>query len=848
MAGVTIDIPGIGNVEAKNAATEATLKEILKAIKSGGTGGGNNTTGGTAPGGDAGKTSTLRERADKAFSGLVDTSKKLTSGFSNLAKGGAELLSTMANVGDSLESAASAISTPLSKIPIVGGAAATAIQAVAGAATSVVGSFQQAAGSGATFGGSIVEFSRAASGAGLTMEKFAGIIAKNGEAMMLLGGTTESGAKRFSQLGKTMRESGLQDSLLRMGYSTEQINEGMAGYISIVGKTGALQNMSTQQIAQSSAAYLKDLDALAKITGQTREEKQKEQQALMRDAQLRAAMAGMDADAQKEMMNYITSFPAEQQAAIKDMIATGTATTEEAIKLNAMLPGAAQQAMEFGRQMKAGGRISQDAMNTAKNSAIMEAREREISMREQGLFNKEFSEAYLGTSNLARQEIDGYSTALKQGADAQKKSNLAENLSKAKQSLSEFSNSFQMALAGSGMLDTLMTAFGAMASFVQNIVVPAFQFMAPIINQIVTTAASLLIPAFQWLGSFISAYIVPVLPTVVDGLRWLGSTIAEYVVPVFVKIAEFISDNVVPTLIFLGTTIAAMVIPALIAKAKALWSVVGPLLATAAPFIAIGAAAALAVYGFNKLGGSMDTITDSLEFLWSGFKTFLLYLKLGFLKVLDALPFVDLGDQIKETEKELDEESEIREKLATKIVTDAENNRKAQKDRDDARAARDTKFANQKFSYEMKGIGAKSSAELKAIDDKKQAEQKTSINYSSPEATLKSFAKQQKSGLVTEKAETTKQAMTAEAEQKQTEAKLAAEEQKKAAEQMKETGKGTGTAPGVAPKPVQESQESLLARLNTNMEELLNVQRRNMRIAEKQLGVQEGLSGDVFAS
>ena len=30
MAGVTIDIPGIGNVEAKNAATEATLREILK--------------------------------------------------------------------------------------------------------------------------------------------------------------------------------------------------------------------------------------------------------------------------------------------------------------------------------------------------------------------------------------------------------------------------------------------------------------------------------------------------------------------------------------------------------------------------------------------------------------------------------------------------------------------------------------------------------------------------------------------------------------------------------------------------------------------------------------------------
>jgi hypothetical protein len=30
---VTIDIPGVGNVEAKNAASEATLREILKVMQ-----------------------------------------------------------------------------------------------------------------------------------------------------------------------------------------------------------------------------------------------------------------------------------------------------------------------------------------------------------------------------------------------------------------------------------------------------------------------------------------------------------------------------------------------------------------------------------------------------------------------------------------------------------------------------------------------------------------------------------------------------------------------------------------------------------------------------------------------
>jgi hypothetical protein len=36
MAAVMIDIPGIGQVEAKNAASDATLKEILKALQGGG--------------------------------------------------------------------------------------------------------------------------------------------------------------------------------------------------------------------------------------------------------------------------------------------------------------------------------------------------------------------------------------------------------------------------------------------------------------------------------------------------------------------------------------------------------------------------------------------------------------------------------------------------------------------------------------------------------------------------------------------------------------------------------------------------------------------------------------------
>jgi hypothetical protein len=128
-----------------------------------------------------------------------------------------------------------------------------------------------------------------------------------------------------------MKASGLDESLLKMGYSTEEINNGMASYIGIMGRTGraqSVQNLSTEQLTQQSATYLKELDALAKITGQTRSEKQKEFDDLSRDAQFRAATLHLSEQERMEMMSFVNSFPKEAQGAVKDMISTGTASTD----------------------------------------------------------------------------------------------------------------------------------------------------------------------------------------------------------------------------------------------------------------------------------------------------------------------------------------------------------------------------------------------------------------------------------------------------------------------------------------------------------------------------------------
>lgn len=605
--------------------------------------------------------------AGKALNVLGQTTAGVITGMTNL-------MSSLANVGNSMESAASTMNS----IPIVGGVLASVFGAVAGSAEKLNKAYQTAASVGATFGGSVNSMVNAASSAGLTFDQFAGIVAKNSESMMVLGGTTEAGAKRFAELGKQIRNSGVGNELLRMGYSTEQINNGMAGYIGILGKTGALQKMTTDQIAKSSAGYLKDLDALAKITGQSREEKEKEQQALLADAQFRAATASMDAEAQKQMMNYITSFPKEQQAAIKDMIATGNITSEESVKLAAMMPGAAQKAMEFGRQLQAGGQITRDQFNSAKNLAIQEAQVRVKEMKDQGLYNKEMGETYVGMANLAAQKIDGVNQAYAEQAEATKKANQAEEIEKFKQRLAETSNVFTQILAQSGLLEHLENAFQLMTGFVLDYVVPGFNFLADNINVVIGIAGALGVAFFTLQGIILAAQAA-------EALKTLGITLS------LGPLAGFAAGVFAATL---------------------------PLLKFAAPVL-------LLIYAFKKLYEGGWTFSDVLEAIGDNLKGFMLILSEGFLGLLDKLTFGDANKKIKEAQKSIELERE-----ALKEKEKARDARRAEK-----RAERGIKEEEQKESAldrAREGIAAreaeradkkKTEAAEKAADaDKKKAE------------------------------------------------------------------------------------------------------------------------------
>jgi GH24 family phage-related lysozyme (muramidase) len=573
------NIPGLPKkMEIKNAAQEETLKEILKLMQqqqklsekllkvSEKGAAANNATGGSAV--PTGKAAKANEQAQQGAAKAANNNSKAmlktgislgvmtaavvrnASALNTLAISSADLVKAFSQVGDSITGAAG----ELGKIPFVGGLLQASLGATADAADRVYDSYRELAETGATFDGSMRSMVRAATGAGLTFDQFAKLLAKNSDSLRLLGGTTEAGAKRFSELSKSMRASGLDEGLLKMGYSTEEINNGMASYIGIMGRTGkaqSVQNLSTEQLTQQSATYLKELDALAKITGQTRSEKQKEFDDLSRDAQFRAATLHLSEAERMEMMSFVNSFPKEAQGAVKDMISTGTASTDAAKKFAAMNSQSASQIMRFGAEMGRGGKISKDRLDQNFKDSVLEARANEARYKDQARFDTGYRETQFALSQLGRMDVDGKKKALtEQEKIAEQTETLATDIGKLKQNISESSNKFAVELLNDQALDSLKTAFTAMSDFVMAFVVPVFKLTVAIISPFVKVIGGVI--------SIISKTLGPVLNIFAEIIGGISSAITTVLTPAFDSVAWVAENVLAPVIVGLAAGFAIL--------------------------------------------------------------------------------------------------------------------------------------------------------------------------------------------------------------------------------------------------------------------------------------------------
>ena len=434
MADVTGRI-GDQDVALDNAATEATLKDILAAMK--GQASALSKLTGTA--GQAGVNPQAIASANKGIQqmGAASTAGSVAGKLLNMAMGGlskgamllggvlGDIVSSGVQTGKNLMDLAGKMLDGGGKVSDVFGAfkdLPLGIGAVAGLFEKLMQmqqaeleTYRELTKSGVNLGGTLTDVRATALSMGTTLEGFGKLVKENSTLFAQLGGSVNDGAKNFVNLAKDIRNSDVGKNLRALGYSIDDINSSTASYLKMTGGRTAEEMKNTKALAASAGAYMSQLDMLASITGKSREEEEKKLQAAAANVAWEAKMQSMSEEErakanaalanamsvggqgavdalQARMMGIPPMTEAGQMfeamsrnasAALSKQAAAVTDSTKSLKDIEKgygeMLAGSAQDAKNLGKEQIAamtytGGVQAEVALNAQKNANMMHSK------------------------------------------------------------------------------------------------------------------------------------------------------------------------------------------------------------------------------------------------------------------------------------------------------------------------------------------------------------------------------------------------------------------------------------------------------------------------------------------
>ena len=186
---------------------------------------------------------------------------------------------------------------------------------------------------GATFGKEITDIKVSAVQMGLTVEEMTAFLKSNNKSLRAFGGTTDVAIARFKALSTTVLDSAeLGTQLRKLGYTTADINEGLALYGEISDANSRKDRLSVQEQAIAAKNLMVELDGLAKLTGKSRDALADEMKEKRRQGDINAFLSGKTAEEQaaftKELAVIQAKLGDNAAAAFTDIALRGAPTTE----------------------------------------------------------------------------------------------------------------------------------------------------------------------------------------------------------------------------------------------------------------------------------------------------------------------------------------------------------------------------------------------------------------------------------------------------------------------------------------------------------------------------------------
>ena len=322
---------GQEQVILENAATEATLLKLIEAVQAQGGAAAAAKVAGTA--GAAGINAETVKKANESISVLDKMSGAAAGGLGALAS---QLMSGNPSISASLEA--------FKGLPLGIGRVAQAFSVLAGFQETNMAQYRSLTQAGVNFGGSLTDLRMASSNAYVTLEQFGNILKTNSKTLAMMGGSANDGAMAFAAMSNSLISSTAGSKLMSLGYTTEEVNNGMLNYIAITGGRTKAELANSEKVTAASALYMEELDKLTQFTGISRKELEEEQKKAAAQAAFQRKMQSLGEEERQKLQAAYDAAAASKVAGATDAVMSAALgmppLTKEAQQLAGTLPGA----------------------------------------------------------------------------------------------------------------------------------------------------------------------------------------------------------------------------------------------------------------------------------------------------------------------------------------------------------------------------------------------------------------------------------------------------------------------------------------------------------------------------
>ena len=362
----------ITNVGGDGVASEVTLQRLVSAVdklaRAGGGGGGGTSQaakdvekfGNSLKSGVkvSTKNSDAIKNNTKATKSATQALNKFSRGLAGALTGAiSSLTASMTGLVTTFASGATRMDAFASQLPLIG----DSIAPLVGILDNTFASFQNVASSGASFNNSMLQLRVSAAEAGMTLDEYGSMVARNTDLLATFGGTATQGAMMISRMSRAL--GGQREDLLNMGLTFEEINESLITYQALNRAGSRAQNRSVEEQAAAAAGYTKNLLKLSKLSG----EDIKSQEAKIRQAQQDVAfqrrLATMDAN-ERDKINQLMA----------EAMQSGGQTAVDALKAEFLgMPPITQEVALYQTQFRESFGALQQGLQEAQDTSIESA-------------------------------------------------------------------------------------------------------------------------------------------------------------------------------------------------------------------------------------------------------------------------------------------------------------------------------------------------------------------------------------------------------------------------------------------------------------------------------------------